>query len=370
MLKTQEYLRSGKTLEDLKAEYAIGFRINEALNVACLNYSMIESPMGHEIVQECRALILELDTWAVKAWPFAKFFNYGEGHIPTDFDWDDFRTFEKIDGSLISIWHHLTGWQVASRSVPDGSSLVDDTGLTYRQLVMDTLNDMGVTWDEFTRTLDTHFNYVFELTTPKNQVVCAYSEPRLTLLAVRNMTDLLEEELHLWVDIPTPHVKLYEKFSLEAVQELVQSRNPMEYEGFVLVDKNWNRVKLKGSAYVLMSHQRDGLGKSNKARLELVLSEKTDDVLHILPQYVQDKITELQAKLIALATSIDTVYEGIKDADTQKDFAALATQYKFSGVLFALRSKKISSAMEYFKAASLRSTLDWLSVEDTDSVID
>ena len=52
MLKVQEYLRSGKTLDELKAEFAIGFRINEKLNVACLNYSMIESPMGEEIVQE------------------------------------------------------------------------------------------------------------------------------------------------------------------------------------------------------------------------------------------------------------------------------------------------------------------------------
>ena len=57
MLKVQHYLRSGKTLDDLKAELAIGYRVNEALNVVCLNYSMIESPMSEEIVQESAELV-------------------------------------------------------------------------------------------------------------------------------------------------------------------------------------------------------------------------------------------------------------------------------------------------------------------------
>jgi len=123
MLRTQEYLRSGKTLEDLKSELAIRYRVDEKLNVVCLNYSMIESPMSNEIVQECRSLILDMGSWDVLGWSFKKFFNYGEGHIPSDFDWNQFETFEKLDGSLITVWHHSKyGWQIATRSVPDGSS--------------------------------------------------------------------------------------------------------------------------------------------------------------------------------------------------------------------------------------------------------
>lgn len=236
------------------------------------------------------------------------------------------------------------------------------------------LKDMGTSWEEVTSHFTPGHTYVCELTCEENQVVCHYGDRKLTLLAIRSLMEPNYPELSIteWgienPSFPLPQVKLYEKFSLEAVQELVQSRNPLEYEGFVLVDKNWNRVKLKGSAYVLMSHQRDGLGKSNKARLELILSEKTDDVLSILPKFVQDRIIDLQTKLTSLSLSINKVYEEIKDAETQKDFAALATKHRFSGVLFALRSKKVESAMDYFKKASPKSTLAWLHLEENDDV--
>ena len=167
---------------------------------------------------------------------------------------------------------------------------------------------------------------------------------------------------------PVPVVGLYEGFSKDAVLEAVQDRNPLEHEGYVLVDGNFNRIKVKSTSYCLMAHQRDGLGKSNKARLELILSEKDDDVMSILPQFVQDKITLLKSKLVTLISSIDKVYDEIKGAETQKDFALLAIKYRFSGVLFALRAGKVSSAIEWFKNASPKSTLEWLNISEEDNV--
>ena len=375
MLKVQEYLRSGKTLDELKAEFAIGFRINEKLNVACLNYSMIESPMGEEIVQECRSLILDLTTWDVRGWAFKKFFNYGEGHCPSDFNWDNFDTYEKLDGSLITLWYHEEfGWQVATRSIPDGSNEVDNTGMTYRDLVIQTLQDMGVTWDQLVGSMDTDYCYAYELMTPENQVVVAHQDRKLVLTAIRSLKAPFykENNLHTWAGwnpgFPVPIVHLHEGFSLEAVKEFVQTRNPLEHEGFVLVDANFNRIKLKSDSYCLMAHQRDGLGKSNKARLELILSEKDDDVMSILPPYVQDKIVILKLKLVSLVSSIEKVYDEIKNTETQKDFAMLAIKHRFSGVLFALRSGKVTSAIEWFKNASPKSTLEWLNMEEDDNV--
>ena len=369
MLKVQEYLRSGKTLEDLKSEFYIGYRVNEKLNVACLNYSMIESPMGEEIVQECRSLILDLTTWDVKGWAFNKFFNYGEGHCPSTFNWDGFKTYEKLDGSLITLWYHEEyGWQVSTRSVPDGSSEVDDTGMTYRELVIKTLHDMGVSWGRFIFSMNPDYSYAYELLTPENQVVVHHTDRKLVLTAIRNLKTLQELDLSFKESHSTPIVKLYDTFSLDAVKDLVQSRNPLEHEGFVLVDANFNRIKLKSDAYCLMSHQRDGLGKSNKARLELILSEKVDDVLSILPQFVQDKILVIQNALTLLVNNINKTYREIKDIETQKDFAFEALKHRYSGVLFALRSGRVESAMDWFKNASPKSTLEWLSLEDREEV--
>lgn len=65
MLKVQEFLLSGGTLAQLEEQYSIKIREHSFLGVVCLNYDQINSPLGEEIVQECRALILEVGTWKI-----------------------------------------------------------------------------------------------------------------------------------------------------------------------------------------------------------------------------------------------------------------------------------------------------------------
>ena len=54
--QTQQYLRSGKTLEDLSNEYGIKSHISGPL--VMLNYSMLTSDLSQVIPRECRALLL------------------------------------------------------------------------------------------------------------------------------------------------------------------------------------------------------------------------------------------------------------------------------------------------------------------------
>ena len=63
-LTIQEYLRSGKTLTDLKQEYHIDSTVNNELEVVVFNYSPL-TPMNTEIAKEARALFMQLKTWYV-----------------------------------------------------------------------------------------------------------------------------------------------------------------------------------------------------------------------------------------------------------------------------------------------------------------
>jgi len=68
MLAVQRYLNEpGNTLDTLYFDYAIKVKHDERLGVVCLNYDQIESPENSEIVQDCRGLILELNTWKLNA---------------------------------------------------------------------------------------------------------------------------------------------------------------------------------------------------------------------------------------------------------------------------------------------------------------
>lgn len=79
-------LKSKTSLEQLIKKYRLVAKYHSSLPLVQLSYSQTESSMASPIVQECRGLILELDTWKVVSLPFFKFFNFGEGNAE-DLDW-------------------------------------------------------------------------------------------------------------------------------------------------------------------------------------------------------------------------------------------------------------------------------------------
>lgn len=375
MLKVQEFLRAGNSLDLLESEFKIKVRHHEELNVVCLNYDQINSPLSETIVQECRALILERGTWEVKSWPFKKFFNVGEFLAVKEFDWDDFDTFEKLDGSIIHFWHHnALGWQVGTRSVPDSKTpYCDDPSKTFYDLICSTLVEQGTSFEELTSFFVPGYCYTFELTGPENQVVVFYEKRRVSLLAVRNLTTLEEENAEDWIKFNLPpwidvhEAKAYHGWTLEQISKTVQEMNPTQQEGFVLVDKNWNRLKIKSEAYCLMSHSRDSLGKSNRARLELIFAGKEDDVLSILPKTVQDKILFLKSALMRLQNEVSLAYTRISHIRDQKEFAAEALKTKYSGMLFSLRKNPLLKPSDAIKQTMPKKVLELLSLQEEDS---
>jgi hypothetical protein len=375
MLKVQEFLLAGNSLELLEKQFSIKIKHNDTLNVVCLNYDQINSPLGEEIVQECRALVLERDTWQVKSWPFKKFFNVGEYHAPNDFDWDDFVAFDKLDGSIIHFWHHnALGWQVGTRSVPDSKTpYCDDASKTFYDLICATLLEQGTSFEELTSFFTPGFCYTFELTAPENQVVVYYEKRRVFLLGVRNINTLEEENAEDWINYHLPPwidvhaAKSHPGWTLEQITKKVQELNPREEEGFVLVDKNWNRMKIKSEAYCLMSHSRDSLGKSNKSRLELIFTGKEDDVLPILPKAVQDKIISLKEAVMKLQNEVSLSYTKISHIHDQKEFALEALKTKYSGMLFALRKNPLLKPSDAIKQTMPKKVLELLSLQEEDT---
>jgi hypothetical protein len=304
----------------------------------------------------------------VVSWPLKRFFNIGEGHIPKEFDWSDFSTLEKLDGSLIHFWHHdQQGWQCGTRSVPDAETGLDDTGMTFKQLVLRTIEDMGSDWQSFTNIMEPGYTFVFELTTRENQVVCEYQDRRLTLLGIRNLHNLKERDVHAWHEQncpPFPVVQKYPGWTLEEVQATVRERDPKAHEGYVLVDNQFNRVKIKSEAYCFMSSRRDGLGKSNKTRIALIQADAVDDVLSSLPDHVQQKILDLQRKLVALVKTCDALFDTVRYEEIDKDFAMKVQHSGYSAIMFAIRRGKAFDAWDFFKNATPKRVLEYLDEED------
>lgn len=380
MLHIQTYLRTpGNSLEDLAKDLNLKVRENVQLGVVSINYDQIFSDPNHPIVQECRALILKKGTWEVLSLPFKRFFNLGEQKSGMEkFDWSEFDTWEKHDGSLISFWHCGDyGWQTSTRGVPDAETRVDDTELTFKKLIHDTLSDMGTSFQEVTSHMVPGFCYAHELMTPENQVVTHIHQRELRLLGVRYLATLQEIHIESWKDenpaYPLPLAKRYPGLSLEALKTLVDERDPTEHEGFVLMDRNFNRVKVKSQAYVFASSRRDSLSKSRKTRIELILQEKDDDVLPMLPQILQEKINTLKGDLKSLSLSIDTAYKKFACIEDPKGFALAVNGpqgFKIPSAMFSLRKGYVQSGWDFLKVSRPASILQWLGQDDIEEGIE
>ena len=62
-------------------------------------------------------LILDRGSWNVVAMPFKKFFNYGEKDADR-IDWGSAKVYEKLDGSLLTLYFHSGEWHVALSKPP------------------------------------------------------------------------------------------------------------------------------------------------------------------------------------------------------------------------------------------------------------
>jgi len=338
------YLKA-HSLHSLENAYGICTSAKEGDSVFSLNYDQIASKPGI-IVNQCRGLILSTQDGSgltreqihgeegipglfVMARPFDRFFNYGDPNAASiDMEDDGTVFYEKLDGTLCIVHFNPLDekWYVATRSVPTANREISGwKDWTFRRLFEKALTDTlaadgrdNVSFDEWSKRLDHEYTYCFELTTPLNRIVVRYEDYRIHLLGMRhtlNGTEVFPN--HSTGVAPCPSHKLS---NLSELLSFVGSRGPMEQEGVVVCDKNFRRVKVKSLAYVAYNKIRDATANSPRGVMELILSEKLDDVLSILDPYIQQEAVKLQSGLRTLIATNDRIYdECAKEAEGQEN---------------------------------------------------
>lgn len=354
-MKVQTFLRGGGTLADLATKFAVkNTRHPKYQNLVLLKYHQIESPFAEPIVRECRGLILdETDNWAVVSRSFDKFFNHGEGHAAS-IDWSTARVQEKLDGSLCVLYYYDGVWHVQTSGMPGADGEVNGLGYSFASLFWKVFEAM-----KFPLPLAANADlcWAFELTTPWNRVVVPHKEERLTLLAVRNRVTGIES----WNVAPYPAVRSFPLQSIEDVTATFSALNPMEQEGYVIVDAACNRIKVKHPGYVAIHHLRDGFGP--RRLVEIIRSGEAPELLTYYPEW-KPKFEEIQVRYDALVAEIEADYAHLKGIETQKDFAIEAVKTKCSGALFRLRKGQCASVKAHLADIVVKNLMEMLRVKD------
>lgn len=370
MLKVQQSLISREyTLERLKSELGINYRVYEDDGIVILNYDQIESPKTHPFVIECRSLILYLSDWSIASKKFDRFYNLGEApNTLNDFDFKRACILEKVDGSLTGVWYNriTSRWEISTRSMAfaEGEHQI---GGTFRQHILsafefDSEREFQVFCNE---SLQKSWTYVFEWISPLNRIVTPYEKSMMVLTAAYS-TDL--KYLHpcefdrLSAIFPnTRSVRFYD-YSVESIDELRSSADSLSglQEGYVVWDpESDKRQKVKSLKYMAVHAMRgETIIPSRKNILKLVLSGETSEVLIYFPEW-KPLIEPCEVELEDMYESLRNTYEKVRDIVDQKEFALSLKDYKYSPLLFTARrhntepktifdSLDISKQLKYF----------------------
>lgn len=358
-MELQNYLKT-KGLDSLQSEFKIKInRHQEFANLVCLKYSQLESPLDNLIVQQCRGIILdEANNWSVVSYPYDKFFNYGE-QSAAKINWYNAVVYEKLDGSLMTLFFYQGEWRVQSSGTADGSGQVNTSKYSFKKLFWKVWQQLGYDFPQ-----ETKYCFMFELMTPYNRIVVRQQSNQLTLHGVRNVNTLKEENPLIWSNKYSWQIaKTYPFNDLSAIIQATATLDPLEGEGYIVCDTNFNRIKIKSAEYVQLSHVRSAI--TTRKILEIVITNEGEEFLTYFPEYVKlhQQITERYEKLVA---DIETTYQEHQNLPEQKDFALAIKHLPYAGTLFALRAGKVSSVKESLKNTSIPKLESLLNLDELD----
>lgn len=361
MLAIQKYIIENgfeKAVNDFQ------LKVREYDNKVLFKYDQLSAPtlMANIEVQECRGLILEKGSWDVMSLAFTKFFNADESNAHK-VDWNTAHVLEKLDGTLIQVYWdwHKNEWFAGTTGTAEGEGEVNNKmGTTFNSLFWDTVTKQYALNPCM---LDKDHVYVFELTTPYNIVVKPHGESSATLLTVRNLVTLQEVS---WKDLymvsESLRMPLVKKFDLNAnnVGVLLKTfkNMPWSEEGYVVVDANFNRIKIKNPAYVAVHHLKGKTAEHNI--ITIVKSNEIEEFVSTFPER-KDELLRLKENYDKLTEKLNNVWfelstrkpKNITREEKKRyamDVFEVCGKYdlkQFTGLYFGLVDGKVSSVEEF-----------------------
>lgn len=328
--------------EILKNDY--GISIKEEYPLAIFNYG-IESDFHNSIVQEARGIIIDIERLEVVCWPFRKFGNYNEDYADK-IDWNTARVQEKIDGSIIKMWwNEITGeWQFSTNAMISAKDALANslTGKMFYDLILFADNFGNLKYA--IPALNKEYTFIFELVCPETQVVIKYHTTHLYHIGTRNNQTGVEVGSHFNIEWPKEYPLNSLDDCINAAIELNKGNdgkiNSVKKEGFVVVDANWNRIKIKSPDYLMMHRMSSNSNFSKERIVELIRSKTVNvsDLCNDFPNFTHYikfydfKIAEFEHQAKVFCDLTRRIYE--EYSHDRKAVAMVIKKHRFSAIGF------------------------------------
>ena len=306
------------------------------------NYSQTESDFSNPVVQECRGIILRERDFVPVCVPFFKFFNANEPNAHA-IDWSTARVQEKIDGSIIKVWYDAGAWRVSTNGTIDAAkATLENSMCAYKNFgELFEVARAGVALDF--AALDPDCTYMFELVSPFNKTIIYYADIAIFHIGTRNNRTFVEVSAEIGVAKP-------KTFALNSLEDCTRAaaKLPFNEEGYVVVDANARRVKIKSPEYVRV-HRLGNNGVITVARvIEIIRQNEQAEFLTYYPEYT-GLIDETRGKIDALIAGLQAQIDALaaQTFETQKDFAAVVSPLSLNAFYFRWYKNRATTPAEW-----------------------
>lgn len=252
-----------------------------------------------------------------------KFFNINE---TIDYMYSDLvdkpitSVYDKLDGSLIAFVRLPNGkWAAKTKQVFDNEQAqLANKVLTADRKLQEFLDVMH----------QSHLMPLFELTSPDNRIVLYYPETKLRLIQVRDKDFGMYYDVQQFKDYGVDVVDYFADGSTITLDELVELQESEEgVEGWI-VNYSGQLVKHKTKWYFELHRAKEQLLRSDKALLDLVLSDSLDDAMWLIDQNMPELRAEIEEKANKIrhyyndrAKEIREMVDSYPGYETRRDFA-------------------------------------------------
>ena len=256
-------------------EHAI--KVKKEGNYAIFNYGF-ECDYANPLVQEARGIIIDVTNLEVVCWPFRKFGNHNESYAD-EIDWSHAKVLEKVDGSIVKLWYDygLGKWQFSTNGTirAENASIDNYIGLNFGDVILRADNYSDIPFGN----LDKDCTYIFELVSPETQIVVKYNSTSLYHIGTRNNKTGVEREEDIGIKKPASYPLDSLEQCLRAATELnkgeqaTENSDEVSKEGFVVVDANWHRVKVKSPDYLMMHRLKQITSLTKRDCIALIMED-------------------------------------------------------------------------------------------------
>lgn len=287
-------------------------KISHEGNYVLFKYNHYNSVMSEPIVQEARGLIINIKTKRVVCHSFNKFFNYDDSNSKP-IDWNSAKVLDKIDGTLVNLWWDDNEWHWSTNGNIDAfKGITNIKTNTFGNCIIRAITNEELTYDEFLSYFKPAYTYMFELVTPANILVTKANEDKLYYLSCRNMITGKEETKTV---LPVIAPKQYH---FNNIKKVVEAANKFDdqHEGYVVVDNNYNRVKVKGKEF-LKSFYINNFQLSKHQLMDILLQKEVyDEFIKTFPQYIP-ALKDLEDKWNAIDLEIKRANDELKRIESE-----------------------------------------------------